>query len=293
MRSLNMSVILVTLLVASLEIARADDLSSSARVSYVSFPSLHPDRPVIVAGRLIVPSSSRLKVPAVLIVHGSAGLDGRGPLMAAALTQGGLATLEIDMWAPRGLKGGADRPRGVIETLPDAFGALRFLGNHSAIDPERIGITGFSWGGIVSMLTASKPLADQYAPAGLRFRGHSPFYPVCWIYNNPQQPEYVFKELTGEPVFIQGGELDAYDEPETCEKLVDSLSATSRRVVSLKMYPGATHAFDDPDPEHVFWDSAAKLGRGGEVRVTPNPAVAAMAREATVKFFSEIFGLTK
>ena len=58
------------------------------------------------------------------------------------------------------------------------------------------------------MLTASKPLADRYGPPSLRFKGHAPIYPVCWIYNNTRRRDYVFKELTGAPAFIQGGELD-------------------------------------------------------------------------------------
>jgi uncharacterized protein len=275
--------------------SEAADPPPWVRISYVSFGTLHPDTPLTVAGRLMVPRNAPGKVPAVLIVHGSAGPDSRGPLMAEALTKTGIATLEIDMWAPRGLTGGpTGRPRRVTETLPDAFGALKFLASHPAIDLERIGITGFSWGGVVSMLTASKPLVDQYGPPGLRFKAHAPFYPACWVYNNEQLPEPkpIFKELTGAPVFIQGGELDTYDAPDSCQKLVDSLPEASRALVRLKMYPGVTHGFDSTAPERVSMDSAANLGRGGEVRMTPNPAVAATAREATAKFFSEVFGLS-
>ena len=164
-----------------------------------------------------------------------------------------------------------------------------------ALRVARIGITGFSLGGAVSMLTASKLLADQYGPPGLRFRAHAPFYPVCWAFNNPQRrPEYVFKELTGAPVLIQGGELDTYDEPDTCQKLVDSLPEASRQLVRLKMYPGATHKFDAAEPEHVIkGDPGANLGRGGEVLVTPNPALGEMARDTTAKFFAKVFALGK
>jgi hypothetical protein len=35
------------------------------------------------------------------------------------------------------------------------------------------------------------------------------------------------------------------------------------------------------------------LGRGGEVLVTPNPALGEMARETTAKFFAEVFALGK
>lgn len=283
----------MVVLAALAGVARAADPPPPARVSYVAFPTLH-GVPLIVAGRLMVPRRAPGKAPAVLIVHGSAGLDSRGALMAETLIRAGIATLEIDMWAPRGLRdGAAGRPGRVTDTLPDAFGALKFLSSHPAIDPERIGITGFSWGGVVSMLTASRPLADEYGSPGLRFRAHAPFYPVCWVYNNPRRPDYVFRELTGAPVLIQGGELDTYDEPDTCQRLVDSLPEGSRRLVRLRMHSGATHKFDGTEPEHVFQDPAANLGRGGEVRVTPNLVAAALAREATVRFFAEVFGLNK
>lgn len=292
MRTLTALGTVVTLLAGSAVIAPAADPPPSTRVSYVTLPTLHADAPLTLAGRLMVPRGAPGKVPAVLIVHGSAGPDSRGPLMADVLARAGMATLEIDMWAARGLKGGpAGRPKDVAETLPDAFGALKFLANHPAIDPERIGITGFSWGGVVSMLTASKPIADQYAPPALRFKAHAPFYPVCWIYN--QRPDLAFKELTGAPVFMQGGELDTYDEPDTCQKLVDSLPEATRRLVRLKMYSGATHMFDSAEPEQVFNDPFAHLGRGGEVRAIPNPVAATMAREATAKFFAEVFGLSR
>jgi dienelactone hydrolase len=214
--------------------------------------------------------------------------------MANALLQVGIATFEIDMWTPRRLRDGVNSvPRPAIEMLPDAFGALKFLSSLPLIDPTRIGITGFSLGGAVSMLTASKPLADQYGPPGLRFRAHAPLYPVCWAYNSAQRPQYVFRELTGAPILIQGGELDTYDEPDTCQKLVESLPDASRPLVRLKMYPGATHKFDAAEPEHAIKDRAANLGRGGEVRVVPNPAAAEMAREATARFFVEVFGLAQ
>jgi uncharacterized protein len=264
-------------------------------VLYVAFPTMHVDAPLTVAGRLMIPRSARRapgKPPVVVILHGSAGVDTRGPLMANALLQVGIATLEIDMWTPRRLRDGVKSvPRPAIETLPDAFGALTLLSSFPLVDPARIGITGFSLGGAVSMLTASKPLADQYGPPGLRFRAHAALYPVCWAYNSPRRPQYVFKELTGAPVLIQGGERDSYDEPDTCQKLVESLPDASRQLVRLKMYPGATHKFDAAEPEHVFRDAAANLGRGGEIRVVPNPAAAEMAREATARFFAEAFGI--
>jgi dienelactone hydrolase len=99
-------------------LAEAADPPPWVRGSYVSFTTLHTEKPLTVAGRLMVPRGSKGKTPAVLIVHGANGPDSRGPLMAEVLTKAGIATLEIDMWFPRGLVIAAtSRPPQVTEAL--------------------------------------------------------------------------------------------------------------------------------------------------------------------------------
>ncbi len=48
------------------------------------------------------PAGAPPKVPAVLILHGSGGVDGRGAFYAQALQDAGIATLEITMFRPGG-----------------------------------------------------------------------------------------------------------------------------------------------------------------------------------------------
>jgi len=64
-----------------------------------------------------------------------------------------------------------------------------------------------------------------------------------------------------------GGE-DDYDEPDTCQKFIDSLPEGARSHVSLKYYPKATHGWDSQERAKVFHDDSAWLGRGGKVRIT-------------------------
>jgi dienelactone hydrolase len=228
-------------------------------------------------------------VPAVVIVHGSGGVDSRGRFYAAALNDAGIATLEIDMWAARGIKGPGERPKGVPETLPDAFAAFKFLASDPAIDAKRIGITGFSWGGVVSMLTATRPYSERYLGTSARFAAHAPNYPVCWIYN--RVPGYEFREFTGAPVLLQAGEIDTYDLPDTCRKLEQSLGAEGARHLSVVVYPGAGHGWDRTEPATTITDPYSHLGRGGEVRFEANAEVARKSRDATVAFFRCRFGL--
>lgn len=266
---------------------------SAPRAHYVAFASLVPDARLTIAAQLRVPPHHD-KLPAVVIVHGTSGVDSRGSYHAEALNDAGIATLELDMWSPRGLRGdaGADgRPSGVPETLPDAYGALSYLASRAEIDPQRIGITGFSWGGVVSMLTATVPYCEMYmGTSALRFAAHAPFYPVCWGYN--RIPGYEFAELTGAPVFIQSGECDTYDAPDSCEKLRQGLGEEARRHVQVTMYPGATHAFDRLEPAQTVTDPFSHLGRGGEVRIEPAPASAARARQEMVEFFRRAFRMS-
>lgn len=260
------------------------------RVNYVTFPSADPDSPLILAAQLRIPRRDG-KMPAVVIAHGTSGIDSRGAYHAQALNDAGIATLELDMWSPRRLHGGIGqqgRPESVVETLPDAFGALSYLAAHPDIDPRRIGIMGFSWGGVVSMLTATKPYSERYLGSSpLRFAAHAPFYPVCWTYN--RVPGHEFRDLTGAPVFIQSGVCDDYDEPDSCEKLVASLPDAARGKVTVMVYPGAAHGFDALQPGHIVEDPYSHLGQGGKVRFEPNPGAAARARHATVDFFERSF----
>lgn len=262
-----------------------------ARDRYVSFPAFGVEPPLRVAARLglpVVPEGQ--KVPAVVIAHGSGGVDSRGSFHAEALREAGIATLELDMWSARGLAGGAQgRPRSVQETLPDAYGALQFLSAHPAIDDSRIGITGFSWGGAMSMLLATRAVAERMAPPGQRFVAFAPFYPVCWIYN--RVPGYEFVELTEGPVLLQAGGKDDYDAPDTCTRLVESLPESSRTRVELWVYPEATHAWDRLEPELVVEDPMSHEGRGGQVRLTPSPHTAIQSRQLLVDFFRRAFGL--
>jgi dienelactone hydrolase len=263
-------------------------------ISYVTFSSLDPTRPLAVGGHLRVPADAEGALPAVVIVHGSGGVDSRGAFYAEALNGAGIATLEIDMWAARGwLAGISGRPGGVPETLPDAYGALKFLtdvrlpSGEPRFDPARIGIMGFSWGGVVSMLTATTPYA--HLGGGLKFAAHAPNYPVCWVYN--RIPGYGFNSFTGAPVLIQAGELDTYDLPDTCPDLVHSLPAAAQQFISVVVYKHATHAWDRLQPAITVIDPFSHLGQGGEVDFVPNPGVARRSRQASVEFFQRAFGL--
>jgi len=257
------------------------------RTSYVSFSSVATP-PLTVAGKLALPLDddhpADRSMPAVLICHGSDGIDGRGGFYAPALHEAGLATLEIDMWAARGTgRGAAARPSSPIETLPDAFGALRFLAAQPEIDPARIGIMGFSWGGVVTLLSAVRRHADALRGNGPGFAAHAANYPVCWLYN--RVPAMALAGLTGAPLLIQTGEVDTYDDPDAGETLLATLAPDDARYVRQRTHPGAGHGFDRDLPTKTITDPAAHSGAGGEVLMAFNLAAATAARVEIAAFF--------
>jgi uncharacterized protein len=257
----------------------------SVKTSFVAFSVAAEGRSWHTAGELREPlADAAASRPAIVIVHGSAGVDSRGRGYVVALNQAGFVTLEIDLWAARGVRSPLERPKSPVETLPDAFAALDFLAHHTSVDPARIGIMGFSWGGIVSMLSATARAQTTFAKAGQKFAAHAPFYPACWTYNIV--PGFEFQELTGAPVFIQSGAADLYDDPDSCARLVESLPEKARAHVTFETYPGATHAWDRKEADITPNDPFAFKGKGGEVPFRYNEDVTRKSTAAVVAFFS-------
>jgi dienelactone hydrolase len=267
----------------------AQQADASVRIAYLSYPVTTSKGVIQVAGVLRVPRDGKAPMPAVLVVHGSAGVDGRGQALAVELNRAGIATFEIDMWTPRGVKSPLERPAHVSETLPDVYAAFHLLSANAAIDKQRIGITGFSWGGVVSMLTATRKVSEQYLGRDARFAAHAPHYPVCFLYN--RVPGYEFRDLTGARVLLQAGEWDDYDQPDTCPKLIASLPDADRALVRATVYEQATHGWDGGGPATSHVDPAAHLGKGGDFRLIPNAAIAQRSRAAATAFFRCSFGM--
>ena len=270
------------------------NLPTISYIQYESFNIVTPAQKLSVGGQLRMPANDDEEIPAVVILHGSSGVDSRGSLYARALNDAGVATLEIDMWGARDIAGAGQRPLLPTFTLPDAFGALAYLASIPGVDAQRIGVLGFSWGGVMSLLAAEQSYASPLGN-GLQFAAHVAHYPVCWGYNNV--PSIIFKELTGAPVLIQVGSLDDYDEGGApCENL-----AASFPEVSAKVYPNAHHAWDRLQPSLIVQDPFSHLGEGAmmencetancEVNIVPNPGKANQSVKAVLDLFSGEFGL--
>jgi len=244
---------------------------------------------VNIGGQLRVPQGAEAPAPAVIILHSTGGIDSTGNYYARRLNRQGIATLELDMWGGRGLSGGANgRPASPHETLADAYTALAYLAQRPDIDATRIGLMGFSWGGVVSMLTATQQY-DQIANLPFKFAGHVAHYPLCYGYN--VVPGFEFGNLTGAPVLIQSAELDQYEYPGACDSLKANLSEEDQQHVEVVEHQGVHHTWDRLEREKTIFDPFAHAGQGGEVLLKADRNAARKSRRNVVRFFRDIFGL--
>ena len=231
------------------------------------------------AAWLSLPNASR-PVPAVVIGHTSAGVDGRTAPYRNALVAAGFAVLEIEMF-----KNGR-RPATLDDTVPHALAAQQFLAANAAINPLKIGIMGMSWGGGLAILMAS----ELVSPFDLRQRyaAYLGIYPVCWPFvgEAPNRTSIALGSTTGNPLLILGGTEDKYDASDDCQKVVDRVNRKKPGSASLHMYPGATHAWDNTTGSYKISDKNAFRGKGGDVPVSPQTSVTSDAVARAVTFFS-------
>jgi dienelactone hydrolase len=264
----------------------AQDAPVHEKVSFAAATVV--DGGVTVNGELRIPAVSGAKLPAVVVIHGSGGLqDGVGTRYVEALNQAGIATLELDLF-PR-----AGRPATPRFNFPHTYGSLIYLAKHPRIDPARIGVMGFSWGGVLSLISATEELTRAYTGGAYRFAAHLPVYPVCWPQSAILQGKNrglnasVYQAMTGSPVHILAGAIDDFDDdPDACPKFIQALPASVRSYVTVTVYPDVGHGFDVPkSEERTFQDPVAHMGHGGTARYYADAATADKARAFAVEFF--------
>ncbi len=222
----------------------------TALVGYV----FHPDEP------------HAARMPAVVMMHGRAGaysLSANGKYDASTLSQRhqkwglmwakqGYVAMLVDGFGPRGYPHGFprfsydQRPESLNEVTVrplDAYGALSYLRTRRDIVTDRIVLQGWSNGASATLaaMAASTPALRSPTPAS-GFRAGLAFYPACGLkgqFENGLVPYASVRLLVGT--------ADEEISPKECNSLVEKSRAQNGDVV-IKLYPGATHDFDDPGP---------------------------------------------
>jgi len=198
-------------------------------------------KPTIVAGVLRIPRPGTDRLPAVILVHGSAGIGGNVDYWQQQLNAIGIATFLIDDFAGRSIDNTlVDQTKlGRLSAIVDVYGALALLAVHPRIDAKRIAVMGFSRGAQVALYASLTRFQKLYAPEGLGFAAYVAFYATCMT-------RYIDDEAVGDkPIRLFHGTADDFAPVAPCRTYVERLRKAGKDV-QLTEYPDAQHVFDNP-----------------------------------------------
>jgi dipeptidyl aminopeptidase/acylaminoacyl peptidase len=133
-----------------------NSITSPNRYEYARL-NLQNTKQVTVFADLLMPKNINGKVPAVVLSHGSGGVEsGMYDVWAKELNAAGYAVFIPDSYKPRGVSETNSNQDAVPYTahIADTLNALRLLATHPQIDSARIFNMGFSRGGSTAFDTA-------------------------------------------------------------------------------------------------------------------------------------------
>jgi len=186
----------------------------------------------------------------MVILHGSGGIkDGREHRYAQLFSEHGIASLVVDYYMPRGVTD--DTPYVMktmitteVDIMSDAYSALKVLGTHPAIDANRIGVTGYSYGGMATRYVLDDRLKDIMAPNVPPFALHIDVYGPC-------HQTLGHTGTTGAPYLAIYGDNDNSVDPKVCQTVQQDLKAGGS-LVEHHIMPGAGHAWENDTPQTTF-----------------------------------------
>ena len=176
--------------------------------------------------------------PAVLLLHGCQGLDGFLTVSADRLVAHGFIGVALDALGPHGMQTACDGNSDGDEAGA-ARATLAWLRTQPYVAADRLAIVGFSMGA-----DAALTLIDSHgsgAPAGLR--AVAAYYPSCEDREG----------LPTVPLTIFDGDADKVAPFAPCAAMVRA-GVAAGKPVTITTYPGATHGFDVPGPDRMFYD---------------------------------------
>lgn len=209
----------------------------------VTYPQIYKHTAVFdskIWGELRFPPNMKAdKVPVMVVMHSSAGINHNIYDWVEFFNKMGIATFMVDSFTPRGIQSTAtDQSQLAIPTTSaDGLLALKLIATHPRIDASKIGVIGFSKGGVGAMTTSFEKLRAALVPGDLKYALHIPFYGGCVQY----------AKTSGSPILMFLGTKDDYFTTEVCQKNVDTLKSLGADL-KFVVYEGAMHGFDTTNP---------------------------------------------
>jgi dienelactone hydrolase len=204
---------------------------------------------VVVYGDLLMPKNAGdSKVPAVVLSHGSGGVNpALYDVWAKELTAAGYAVFIIDHFKPRGIDStvGNQAQIDISAGIADVYNALKLLATHPKIDARRIALSGFSRGGHVTYEAYFDAARKPVVKDGLKFAAYIPVYQGgCAVRIRSDRGN-----TNNAPMLaLFGGKDDAVGDPQNCIDMFKDVNANAGANVTWKVYESAYHGFDTSAP---------------------------------------------
>ena len=229
--------------------------------------------------------------PAIVLMHGCHGVSRSTRDWAAWFRDRGYVALIVDSWAARGIKDGCvpgpDIPS--TERFDDAVGALRWLRGRPYVDVRRVGIIGWSNGGLFALA-----LIDGSSQQRARYRGVEVPAPgfAASVAVYPGGCYSLVDEQVVSPFLLLIGDADDWTLPDECVRMVDAMRRRGADA-TIVLYPGAVHYFDvEGQPRTVLPEVENRNKPGGCCGATVgfDPEANADAHRRVERFFSRHLG---
>jgi dienelactone hydrolase len=238
--------------------------------------------------------------PAIVIAHDCSGLGPRSSgapnRWARELVGRGYTIVIPDSFGTRGFPSGlctdaSPRRRDVspANRVRDAYAALAHARTLPFVDGRRAGLMGGSHGGSTTLASMLRPEGDTDPLARDKRAGFAAavaLYPSCapaarvW-----HTASGVYRPIA--PLLILIGEKDDWTPAEPCRYLAETAQKAGYPV-AIKIYPGAHHSFDSPNPVRYVATRINNNAPGGRGATTGgDPAAWADAIREVGAFFGQ------
>ncbi len=187
-------------------------------------------------------------LPGVIVIHENKGLVPYVEDVARRLAREGFVAVAPDLLSRRGGTGAFADPAdattalGTIskdELVEDLIAAVSYLGSDDSVQPERIGVIGFCFGGGMAWKLITK---DS------RLKAAVPFY-------GPNPPLEDVPDIKASVLAIYGGLDDRINAG--IDDIVSAMEQNGKEFEKI-VYPGAQHAFhNDTNPDRYHPEAAA------------------------------------
>jgi len=223
--SRNVLVMFLPIILWALVVVTSVSVIAADIVTFKGSDTTAAGTPLMLMGKLTKPQGDG-PFPAVVLLHGCGGIRGdRDVQWAERLANWGYVALQVDSLGPRGLSSVCGDLNIVPKRAQDAYDAKSYLVGLPFVDRNRIGVMGWSHGGMTTLSVVDQKRDDP-------FRSAIAFYPYC---------NRILFDFNA-PLLILIGEKDDWTPAIYCS--MQMRSAQIGHEVILKIYPDSHHGFD-------------------------------------------------